>query len=191
MSDLQKLRSVLSEDFVILDTEATDKYPNTARIVQIAVIDSNGNTLLDTLVNPLVSINNSWIHGITDAMVADAPTFAQISQQLYTLLFGKQLIVYNTGYDVTMLRAEHKRCEGVGFEAPSITYHKAVCAMLAWAEYAGEWNSYHGNYKYQKLESAARTIQYTLPEGMSAHSALPDCLTTLAVCRYLQGVEVK
>lgn len=62
------------------------------------------------------------------------------------------------------------------------------CAMLAYAEYRGVWNDYHGNYKWHKLSDAAERVGYTLPSGMKAHSALADCLMTLAVCRKLAGL---
>jgi DNA polymerase-3 subunit epsilon len=52
--------------------------------------------------------------------------------------------------------------------------------MEAYAEWYGDWNSYHGSYTYQKLTNAARRFGVTT-EG--AHSALADCLMTLAVIK--------
>jgi DNA polymerase-3 subunit epsilon len=42
--------------------------------------------------------------------------------------------------------------------------------MLKYAEFVGEWNDYHGNYRYQKL-----------PGG--DHTAVGDCRATLKVIK--------
>ena len=46
--------------------------------------------------------------------------------------------------------------------------------MLEYAKFVGEWNNYHGNYRWQKLEGGD-------------HSAAGDCLATLEVIRTMAG----
>src|SRR5690349_9112831 len=121
MSDLQRLTALIKAgDFVVLDTEATTKYPSNADICQIAIIGPTGETLLDTLVKPGCTITNSFIHGITDEMVKDAPTIRDIVPQLYELLHKRNVIIYNASYDHPIL----KRLVG------SKIAFKSVCAML-------------------------------------------------------------
>ena len=65
----------------ILDTETTGLYDD-AEIVEISIIDENGGVLLDTLVKPLKPIpaEATAIHGITNEMVATAPTWVAIHE---------------------------------------------------------------------------------------------------------------
>ena len=69
----------LDANALILDTETTG-LDDDAEVVELAVIDCAGTVLLDTLVRPSgpVPAEAAAIHGITDAMLADAPTWSEI-----------------------------------------------------------------------------------------------------------------
>ncbi len=168
---------IKSGEFVILDTETTGLYAG-SEIVSIAIIDSKGETLLDTLVKPAQPIptDATRIHGITNEMVKDAPPFPL--DQIHELLAEQQVIVYNASYDQTML---YRSAESAGMTrvdwAGIADWH---CAMEHFAEIYGEWNEYHGNYRWQRLETACR--YYKIPV-VGAHGALADCLMTLEVCK--------
>lgn len=182
MSDLQRLTDLIKAgDFVVLDTEATTKYPSTADICQIAIIDAFGHTLLDTLVKPGEHIPNSFIHGITDDMVKDSPSIGDLAPSLYELLHKRNVIIYNASYDHPIItRLTKGKVPGgrnIGF--------KSVCAMLAYTEHKKVWNDYRGNWAWWELTEAAAHIKYALPAGMKAHSALGDCLMTMAVCQHM------
>jgi DNA polymerase-3 subunit epsilon len=183
-SDLSRFTKLArTNDYVVLDTETTALETRYARIVQIAIVDASGKPLLSTLIDPKIAIPNSHIHGITDEMVKESPTFEMIAPMIHDLLHGRNVIIYNAQYDTPILVREFLRAQ---VTSPTFSYH---CAMLAWSEHYGDWNDYHGNYRWQKLTNAASDIGYTLPDGMSAHSALADCLMTLAVTQYLASRE--
>lgn len=170
---------IRSNRFVILDTETTG-LNRTDEIVEIAVIDSAGQTLLSTFVKPSnrIPAEATRIHGITDVMVADAPNFSFIVPSLLDVLTGQNVIVYNAIYDRKML---HQSAEANGL--PKTDWKELSrwwCAMETFAEIYGEWNSYRQSYKWQTLSTACR--HYGLPVS-NAHSALGDCEMTLAVCR--------
>lgn len=78
MTPRQQAREWL-RNCVILDVETTglDKY---AEIVEISIIDEQGHILLNTLVKPLEPIPDDVIaiHGITNEMVASAPSWAYL-----------------------------------------------------------------------------------------------------------------
>ena len=76
---IETARTWVTRDFVILDTETTGLY-SPARIVEISCIDREGNVLVDSLVNPGIPIpaDASAIHGISDADVADRPSFSDL-----------------------------------------------------------------------------------------------------------------
>jgi len=179
MSDLQELLNVIrSGQYLILDTETTGL--ERGEVVQISVIDSSGSILIDTLVKPVEPITPSTtrIHGITNQMVATAPCFAEVVENLRETISGKHVIVYNAVYDRKML---HQSAEAAGIEK---TDWKGIsrwwCAMEGFAEIYGDWNQYRRTYRWQKLSTAAHYYGVPLTD---AHSALGDCLITLAVCK--------
>jgi DNA polymerase-3 subunit epsilon len=178
---------IRSGNFLVLDTETTGLGP-TAEICQIAVIDALGTVLLDTLVKPVNPIEAGAIavHGITNEMVADAPGWGDITDQLQCLLAGHNVVIYNAVFDRKLM---HQSAEQAGL--PKIdwkalaTFH---CAMLTFAPIYGDWNSYYQSYRWKTLAAAAEF--YKLPI-VDAHHALGDCLTTLAVCKAMAAQPVK
>lgn len=93
---------------VIVDVETTDL---TGRICEIAIFDTSGRPLLDTLVNPQVPISAeaSAVHGITDADVADAPTWQQVAPAVLRAITGRTVIAYNAPFDQGIIRSELRR----------------------------------------------------------------------------------
>ena len=91
------------DDWVILDTETTGLH--NAEIVEIAIVNHLAEPLLNTLVKPSISIPADVvaIHGIDDAMVADAPSFPEIYPQIVEVLEGKRVFIYNAAFDIKIL----------------------------------------------------------------------------------------
>lgn len=165
--------------FVIVDTETTG-LEGDVRVCQIAVVDKAGAVLLDTLMQPGIPIpaDATAIHGITDAMVADAPTWSDVEPRLRAALTGRRVLIYNAEYDAfalanTMVQAGVR--PGIGLWDHLGADGQPQCVMEAYAVFVGEWSSYHGNYRWQKLPDAN--------VNAPAHSALGDCLRTLHVLR--------
>ncbi|MBB4920961.1 3'-5' exonuclease [Streptosporangium saharense] len=161
---------------VILDTETTGL--DGAYAVSLAVLSVTGETLLDTLLDPQVSIpaDATSIHGITDADVSGAPTFGEILEQLTRAVHGRRVIIYNKAFDVGVLRRELRRHHGGRYpdaERETVTWlHGAQqweCAMEAYARWCGTWSDYWRDYTWQPLNGG--------------HTALGDCR---AVLRRLQ-----
>lgn len=176
------------DGFVLLDSETTGLNRGRAdEACQIAVIDQAGHVLLDTLVRPSFPIPDeaAAIHGISNAMVAGAPTFADVLPRLLEALRGRYLVIYNLTYDLQILRnmlhaAGVLRGATDYFEVPNVG-----CAMEQYAAFWGEPGRYD-DYRWQRLESAChqqRVGQIDAP----AHSALGDCLRTLALMKAMAG----
>jgi DNA polymerase III subunit epsilon len=113
----------LTRPLVCVDLEATGVWPGQDRIVQIAVasIFPDGRvTTWSSLVNPEQPIPSTAtaIHGISDAMAASAPTFAQLAPTVAAHLSGCDLAGYNVDrFDRRLLTAEFRRA---GLEDPTV-----------------------------------------------------------------------
>jgi DNA polymerase III subunit epsilon len=172
-------------DYVILDLETTGLNAGLKldEPVQIGLLDSGGNILMDTLVKPTVAIDDeaAATHGITAEMVKYAQTFPGIFQEFKRHIRGKTVCIYNAAYDVRiLLNAAHN----AGLVLPVFKYE---CVM---ENYAATWKQPNGKgYKSQKLVAAIEQ-QGFIP--LPAHSAIADCYMTWMLKKYLDaGVDVK
>lgn len=111
----------LTKPLAFIDLETTGVNPGLDRIVEIAIVKllpDGTRTVKRKLINPGIPIPaaNTEIHGITDAMVKDAPAFAQAAQELKQVLDGCDLAGYNSNrFDIPLLVEEFMRA-GVDFD---------------------------------------------------------------------------
>lgn len=133
-------------DWVVLDAETTG-LDDDAEIIEISVLSKYGSPMIDTLVKPTCKIDPEAmaVHGITQEMIEDAPTFPEIFDRLSQVLEGKTVVIYNESFDCGKLRYM-ARLHGLGL--PKFYPH---CAMEWYAQYYGQWHDYWGNYTWQKL----------------------------------------
>jgi DNA polymerase-3 subunit epsilon len=171
-------------DFVVLDTETTGLF--NAEIVQIAVVDSQDNVLLDTLVKPInrIPYDVIRIHGITNERVVDAPSWADVTNQVEAILRERDVVVYNAVFDRKMLHssADAAKLPKVDWK----TFSRWWCAMETFAEIQGV-TRYGSRPKMHKLTNAAR--YYNIPV-VDTHTALGDARLTLALVRAIAGKPV-
>ncbi|MBQ7252542.1 MAG: 3'-5' exonuclease [Kiritimatiellae bacterium] len=107
----------LSRPLAFFDLEATGLNKKTDRIVSVAILRYEPGAeaaprRIYYLVNPTVPIpaEATAIHGISDADVADAPTFADLAPVVRKDLEGCDLGGYNIlGYDIDLLCCEFAR----------------------------------------------------------------------------------
>ena len=100
--------------YVLLDLETTGATPLRDRITEIALVrfDHGIETARwQTLVNPETPIPPfiQNLTGITDDMVRDAPTFAEVAPLLLDYLEGSVLAAHNARFDHGFLKSEFKR----------------------------------------------------------------------------------
>jgi DNA polymerase-3 subunit epsilon len=102
----------LKKPLAFIDIEATGNNVSKDRIVEIAIVKHlpDGNrTVKRKIINPEMPIpaNITDIHGITDDMVKDAPTFKQAAHEIKQFLDGCDLACYNAyRLDIPMLIEE-------------------------------------------------------------------------------------
>ncbi|EJD6704594.1 3'-5' exonuclease [Serratia marcescens] len=185
MTPKQKAQQWIDDNCLILDTETTG-LGDDAEIVEITVIDTAGKPLLNTLVKPksVIPVSAIAIHGITNEMVNDAPSWPEVCSELYPMISGRKVVIYNSGYDTRVIDQTNEDwgiTEHLNIEWPTFE-----CAMLAYAEFYGQ-KSDRGGYKWQKLTAAAEQ-QGVVIEG-TPHRALSDCLTTLGIIKAMAAEE--
>jgi len=107
----------LTRPLAIFDLEATGINLSRDRIVEISILKllPDGNKIWKTqLVNPEMPIppEVSEIHGIYDADIATAPTFAELATELLKFLDGCDLGGYNSNrFDIPLLNEEFLRVD--------------------------------------------------------------------------------
>ncbi len=160
---------VADPSVVYLDTETTG-LDGQAEIVDIAVVSSEGDILLDTLVRPARSIPvvASGIHGIRNVDVADAPAWADVFLEFERVTRGRRVIVYNSDFDRKIVS---QCCAQDALTMPERSWQ---CAMKAYAEFVADPGT-RGGFKWHRLDIAASRFGIS-PGG---HRALADAI----VCR--------
>jgi len=155
---------------IFFDLETTGVSVTNDRIVQIATvkIDEHGNKeTKEYLINPTVHIPKeaSDIHGITDDMVKDKPTFDAYAKNLYNYFEGCDIGGYNSNsFDIPLLMAEFKRV-GIVFD---INTKSLVDVMLI-------------ERKANSLKLTEVYKRYTGKDFDNAHDATADVEATIVV----------
>jgi DNA polymerase-3 subunit epsilon len=107
----------LKKPLAFIDLETTGINLGTDRIVEIAIVKilSDGTkSIKRKLINPEMPIPKASIdvHGITDEMVKEAPSFKQAAQELKQMLDGCDLAGYNSNrFDIPLLMEEFLRAQ--------------------------------------------------------------------------------
>ena len=111
---------VLSEGIVFVDLETTGATASTDRITEIGIVevDSSGVREWSHLVNPETRISPfiERLTGISNDMVATAPTFADLAEEVRGRLHGRLFVAHNARFDYGFLKNEFHRA-GLDFRA--------------------------------------------------------------------------
>jgi len=107
----------LKKPLAFIDLETTGINLGTDRIVEIAVVKilPDGTQIKKRkLINPEINIPKSAsdVHGISNEMVKDAPTFKQVAHELKQMLDGCDFAGYNSNrFDIPLLMEEFLRVQ--------------------------------------------------------------------------------
>ena len=102
--------------YTIIDVETTGQ---TNRITEISIFKYDGTTVVEeftSLVNPEDHIPRhiTALTGIDNEMVANAPPFRDIAQQVLTITEESIFVAHNVNFDYNVINGEFKRI-GIGF----------------------------------------------------------------------------
>lgn len=161
------------DNYIVLDTETTGLSSYYDEILQLSIIDNNGNTLYNQYFKPQNC--TEWkqaqaVNGISPEMVKDCPSIVAELPKIQAIFSSVRKIVgYNTQYDLGFLQAA-----GVNIAENT----EIIDVMRIFSEIYGEWNDYYGQYKWQKLTTCADYYGYDWGDD-TAHDSLSDCRATL------------
>jgi DNA polymerase-3 subunit epsilon len=108
------MMQLLDAPLAIVDLETTGAHPAHDRVTEIAVIEVDEGEITgewSTLVNPETSIPAAIqaLTGISNDMVAGAPTFGALAAELGARLAGRVLVAHNARFDYGFLKHEFER----------------------------------------------------------------------------------
>ncbi|MDR1994053.1 exonuclease domain-containing protein [Azonexus sp.] len=120
--------------FAFVDLETTGATASRDRITEIGIveIDADGEVReWQQLVNPGVPIPPfiEQLTGISNAMVAAAPSFAEVAEETRRRLDGRLFIAHNARFDYGFLKNEFRRL-GIAFRAPVVCTVKLSRALF-------------------------------------------------------------
>ena len=102
---------------IVLDTETTGLDYTREKMVEFAAVRLENGKIKDefqTLINPEQHIRKSSIaiHGITEEMVAEAPTEAEIMPKILEFIGEYPIVAHNAIFDYSFLNEASKRVTG-------------------------------------------------------------------------------
>ncbi len=107
----------LTKPICFFDLETTGINISKDRIVEISILKVHPNGNEDTYtkrINPTIPIpqETTAVHGISDADVADAPTFKEVSKDIYNMIKDSDLGGFNSNrFDIPLLAEEMLRAD--------------------------------------------------------------------------------
>ena len=160
-------------NLIFLDTETTGlSIEHGARVCEIAMLKiSDGiETEFNTLINPCcnIPIFSSQVHGITNDMVRDAPTFSDIAKDVANFIDGFVLVCHNAYFDLNFIS---KQIMESGINSPEMYFLDTL--IIARQYFCFESN---------KLSDIAKILDI---EVTTVHRAMADVFTMKAISKYL------
>jgi DNA polymerase III subunit epsilon len=159
------------DKYYILDTETTGL--DQAEIIELGIIDLVGNEIINQRFRPTVQI--AWeataIHGLDNLILDHEQPFYSVIHQLEPILADRIILIYNSMFDYSVMAHTYNIWNS------DLPVFRNECVMHWYSQFCGEWNSYRGSYRWQKL-----------PGG--DHSAVGDCKATLNLIKHMAETEL-
>jgi len=157
-------------EFTVLDFETTGTSAKNARVIEVGLVKVKNLKVKDTystLIDPETDIPFfiTELTGITNSLVNDAPTFAQIARELEDFIGDSVLTAHNLPFDLSFLKSEFQRVEIPFEERPMLCTLKLARRL------------------YPQLPSkslSAMTKHFRL-RNKKAHRALGDAMVTAKI----------
>lgn len=165
---------LLDGSFTVIDVETTGLKPLQHRVIEFGAVRYEGGQqagTLSLLIQPERRIPQyvRKLTGIDDQLLADAPLFGDVVDEILEFIEETSLIGYNVGFDISFLNAELDRIGKPILLNQSIDLLPVAGALMPGSRARG-------------LSTLARELDVA---STGAHRALDDALTTVGVLRGL------
>jgi len=157
-----------SDEYVLLDTETTG-LSSDDQVVELAIINAQGNILYDSLLKPSCPIGEGAmsVHRITEEMVSTSRTFLEAWPDIERAIGGRNIITWNAAFDARML-------------VQTAMAHKIILKDIDFFCAMQEYQRYYNFSRWQKLTDAC--AQQAIAFNQS-HRALSDTFMVLQIIR--------
>ena len=120
--------------FAVVDVETTGGFASGHRITEIGIAISNGQEIVEeyqTLINPEREIPNyiTALTGIDDDMVSDAPVFAEVAEEIITILGNAIFVAHHVDFDYSFIRNEFSLA-GIDYKARKLCTVRYARSLL-------------------------------------------------------------
>ena len=165
--------------FACLDTETTGLSPEGGgRVCEVAVSVSKAGRVVDefsTLINPQMPMHPDVIaiHGITNEMVKNAPTFQEVLPKLLGVLDNCVVVAHNADFDINFLQWEFEQC---GMHFPKYP----VIDTLKLAKKSGRFEKNRLGFIAEKLGISSAGWHRAMADTKMAEQIFYYFLTTLS-----------
>lgn len=168
---IDRLCNMNRSEIICLDVETTGIDKEKDEILQLSIIDGNGEILFNEYIQPRK--RTSWkaaeaVHGISPAMVKGKPRIDEFIPRLDEIMENATLLV---GYNSDDFDLDFIKNAGVSVPGRMLLFD----VMLEFAPVYGKWDEYHQDYMWQKLTTCAKYYGYKF----KAHDSLEDVRATL------------
>jgi|GEM_PF-52868 len=169
-SGSQKGRNLFEfvDDYTVIDLETTGFSPSDDEIIEFAGIKVKFGTVVDTyqtLIKPSMEIDDyiSHITGITNEMVSDAPTLADVLPKILSFIGGDIIVGHNVSFDISFLRDNCERLLSHVFRNDYLDVMRISRMLLP-------------DMKHHRLKDVAKRLEVT---SKPSHRAMADTEATL------------
>lgn len=180
---IREAQRLWQADPLYLDTETTGTGPN-AEVIEIGVIDNQGQVLYSSLARPRGKIEPQAlrVHNIPPALVAQAPEWTEIWPDLRLVLDGRLVGTYNSEFDLRLIKQSLQRA----WLRWDLQDGNFFCLMKLYAQFAGQWDNKRNGYRWHTLDAAGKQAGIPLS---NTHRAVDDARLARALLRYMAGVR--
>jgi RNA exonuclease 4 len=153
------------KDYLALDCEMCGTLTGKSACARVVLVDWKGRTVLDEYVNPDEKVTDyrTFVSGITEENLVDAPPLDEVRERVKTLIEGKILVGHGLSNDLECLELEHpwNLVRDTAYYEPFMKNH-------------------YGQMRPRKLkELSEEKLQREVQVDGQAHSPAEDAITAL------------
>ena len=170
---VEKFQYPVDKTFVFVDVETADFYNDKICAIGLILVRNGQSTGYYSLINPQTHITLTFIHGITDADVADAPTIYEFWKVMSQKIPSEYVFVaHNYRFDLTVMKKDLARF-GIEFAPKQVLDTMWVARDVL----------YHG--KTAKGDLRLNTLSEKMDVQLFHHNAASDITATKEVLEKL------